>query len=143
MLRLDLCDYSDAYIAVKGDITVTDLNNNLYDKKLAFKNNAPFISCILKINSTLIDNAEYLDIEMFMYNLIEYNKNYSKTTGSLWNYYRDEPNSGTKGNINYSIKHSKSFDDKANITGRLEGNDTEKEVEIVVPLKKLRIFGEH
>ena len=49
MLRSDLCDYSDAYIVVKGDITVTDPNNNAYDKKLAFKNNAPFTSCILKI----------------------------------------------------------------------------------------------
>ena len=83
MLRSDLCDYSDAYIVVKGDITVTDPNNNAYDKKLAFENNAPFISCILKINSTLIDNAEYLDIVMPMYNLIEYSKNYSKATGSL------------------------------------------------------------
>ena len=104
MLRSDLCDYSDAYIVVKGDITVTDPNNNAYDKKLAFENNAPFISCILKINSTLIDNAEYLDIVMPMYNLIEYSKNYSKTTGSLWNYYRDEPNSGAEGNTNYSVK---------------------------------------
>ena len=110
MLRSDLCDYSDAYIVVKGDITVTDPNNNAYDKKLAFKNNAPFISCILKINSTLIDNAEYLDIVMPMYNLIEYSKNYSKTTGSLWNYYRNEPNSGAAGNINYSLKDSKLFD---------------------------------
>ena len=83
MLRSDLCDYSDAYIVVKGDITVTDPNNNAYDKKLAFENNAPFTSCILKINSTLIDNAEYLDIVMPMSNLIEYNKNYSKTIGRL------------------------------------------------------------
>ena len=75
-----------------------------------------------------------------MYNLIEYSKNYSKTTGSLWNYYRDEPNSGAEGNINYSIKDSKSFDYKTKITGRLEGSDTEKEVEIVVPLKHLDNF---
>ena len=140
MLRSDLCDSSDPYIVVKGDITVTDPNNNTYDKKLAFENNAPFTSCILKINSTLIDNAGYLDIVMPMYNLIEYSKNYSKTTGSLWNYYRDEPNSGAEGNINYYIKDSKSFDYKTKITGRLEGNDTEKEVEIVVPLKHLSNF---
>ena len=140
MLRSDLCDYSDAYTIVKGDIIVTDPNNNAYDKKITFKNNAPFTSCILKINSTLIDNAEYLDIVMPMYNLIEYSKNYSKTTGSLWNYYRDEPNSGAEGNINYSIKDSKSFDYKTKITGRLEGNDTKKEVEIVVPLKHLSNF---
>ena len=83
MLKSDLCDYSNAYIVLKGDITVTDPNNNRYDKKLAFKNNTPFTSCILKINNTLNDNAEYLDIVMPMYNLIEYSKNYSKTTGSL------------------------------------------------------------
>ena len=53
-----------------------------------------------------------------MYNLIEYSKNYRKTTGSLWSYYRDEPNSSAVGNINYSIKNSKSFDYKTNITGK-------------------------
>ena len=62
MLRSDLCDYSDAYIVVKGTITVTDPNKANYDKKLAFKNNAPFTSCISKINNTLIDTAEDLDI---------------------------------------------------------------------------------
>ena len=77
---------------------------------------------------------------MPVYNLIEYSKNYSNTTGSLWNYYRDEPKSGAEGNINYSIKDSKSFDYKTKITGRLEGNDTEKEVEIVVLLKHLSSF---
>ena len=92
MLRSDLCDYSDAYILVKGKITVTkgrnnDDNNNAYDKKLSLKNNAPFISCISKINGELIENAEYLDIVMPMYNLLEHGKNYRKTTGSLFNYY--------------------------------------------------------
>ena len=86
MLRSDLCDFSDAYIVVKGTITVTNPDNNVYDKKLAFKNNAPFLSCISKINKTLIDNAEDLDVVMPMYNLLEYSKNYSKTTGSFWNY---------------------------------------------------------
>ena len=61
MIQSDLCDYSDAYIVVKGTINVTDPNNNAYDKKLAFKSNAPFISCISKTNNTLIDNAEDLD----------------------------------------------------------------------------------
>ena len=60
MLRSDLCDFSDAYFVVKGKITVTDPNNDAYNKKLAFKNNAPFVSCISKINNTLIDNAEDL-----------------------------------------------------------------------------------
>ena len=88
MLRSDLCDFSDAYIIVKGSINVTDPDNNGYDKKLAFKNNVPFISCISKINNTLIYNAEDLDTVMPMYHLLEYSKNYSKTTGSLLNYYR-------------------------------------------------------
>ena len=140
MLRSDLCDFSDAYIVVKGTITVTNPDNNPYDKKLAFKNNAPIVSCISKINNTLIDNAEDLDVIMPMYNLLEYSKKYSKTTGSFWNYYRDEPNSGANNNINYSIKDSKSFDYKTSITGKLEGNNTEKEVEIIVPLKHLSNF---
>ena len=73
--------------------------------------------------------------------MLEYSKNYRKTTRSLWNYYRDEPNSGTEGNINYSIKNSKSFNCKTSITGKLEGNNLEKEnVEIVVPLKYLSNF---
>ena len=142
MLRSDLCDFSDAYIVVKGTITVTNPDNNVYDKKLAFKNNAPFVSCISEINNTLIDNAEDLDVVMPMYNLLDYSKSYSKTTGSLWNYYRDEPNSGLGGadnNINYSIKDSKSFGYKTSVTGKLEGNNTEK-VEIVVPLKHLSSF---
>ena len=102
---------------------------------------APFVSCISKINNTLIDNAEDLDIVMPMYNLIEYSKNYSKTTGSFWNYYRDEPNCGLGGadnNMNYS--DSKSFYYKTSITGKVEGNNTEKEVEIVVPLKHVSNF---
>ena len=143
MLRSDLCDYSDAYIVVKGTITVTDPNEANYDKKLAFKNNAPFTSCISKINNTLIDNAEDLDIVIPMYNLLEYSTNYRKITGSLWNYYRDEPNSGIGGrnnNVNYSIQYSKSFDYKASISGILEDIDRTKDVEIVVPLKYLSNF---
>ena len=72
------------------------------------------------INNTLIENAEDLDIVMPMYNLVEYSKNYLKTSGSLWNYYRDELNSGAVGDINYSIKDSKSFDYKTSITRGLE-----------------------
>ena len=73
-------------IVVKGTISVTNPDNEVYDKRLAFKNNAQFVSCISKINNTLIDNAEDLDVVMPMYNLLEYSKNYSKTTGSFWNY---------------------------------------------------------
>ena len=140
MLRSDLCDYSDAYIVVKGSVTAANPNSIMYDKNLAFKNNAPFTSCISKINNTLIDNAELI---IPMDNLLEYSKNYSKTTGSFWSYYRDEPNSGLGGNnnnVNYSIKDSKSFDYKTSITGKLEGNNTEKEVKILVPLQYLSNF---
>ena len=72
MLRSDLCDFSDSYIILKGIFTVTNLNNNAYDKKLAFMNNSPFVSCISKIINALIDNAEDLDIVMSMYNLLEH-----------------------------------------------------------------------
>ena len=141
MLRSDLCDYNDAYIVVKGTITVTNPTNNVYEKKLAFRNNAPFTSCISKINNTLINNAEDLDIVMPMYNLIEHSKNYSKTSGSLWNYYRDEPNSGAERNITNSIKYSKYFNYKTSTTEKLEGGNTEKEdIKIVVPLKYLINF---
>ena len=140
MLRSDLCDFSNAYIVVKGMITVTDPSNDAYDKKLAFKIKAPFVSCISKINNTLTDNGEDLDIVMPLSNLLEYSKNYSKRTGSFWNYYRDKPNSGANNNIYYSIKASKSFDYKASITGKLESNNIENEVEIVVPLKHLSNF---
>ena len=78
-----------------------------------------------------MDNAEDLDIVMPMYNLIDYSINYRKTTGSLWNYYRDEPNSGLGGdenNINYSIKDSKCFDYKTSITRKLENNSLEKKM---------------
>ena len=78
---------------------------------------------------------------MPMYNLNEYSKNYRKITGDLWNYYRDEPNSGTEGNINYSIKDSNSFYYKTSITGKLEGNNVKNDdVKIVVPLKHLSNF---
>ena len=92
MLRPDLCDFSDACIIVEGDITLEGANDaNRRNKNLAFKNNAWFIDCISKINGVKVDNAEDLDVVMPMYNLLEYIKNYKKATGSLWNYYRDEP----------------------------------------------------
>ena len=86
MLRSDLCDFSDVYIVVKGTITVTNPDNAKRNKAVAFKSNAPFINCISKINGIKIDNAEALDVVIPMYNLLEYSKNYRKTTCSLWNY---------------------------------------------------------
>ena len=91
MLRLDLCDYSDAYIFIEGTITVTGNHpKDRQNRPLILKNNAPFISCITRINGELIEDADDLDIVMPMYNLLEYSKNYRKTIGSLSNYYRDE-----------------------------------------------------
>ena len=145
MLRSDLCDYSDAYVWVKGTITVTNPNNNVnFDRRLTLKNNAPFISCISKVNGELVENAEDLDIIIPMYNLLEYSKNYEKTSGSLFNYYRDEPKEHTLGVGNYavniSIRNSKSFDYKAKIVGSLAAGELEKDVEIAIPLKYLGNF---
>ena len=136
MLRSDICDYSDAYIVVTGEVAVlkrvftmvdfvalnntqanatatnTANNNNVIDGKLVFKKSAPFISCVSKINNVLIHNADDLDVFIPMYNLIEYRKSYLKTTRRLWKYYRDEPNSCAKNGINCSIRDSKSFDYK-------------------------------
>ena len=114
----------------------------LVKKKLVFKNNASFINCISKINGVKTDNAEDLDLVMSMYNLLECSKNYRQATGSLWNYYRDEPNSDTNDNeIKYSIINSKSFDYKANFIGSMSHNNlTKNYVNIVVPLKYLSNF---
>ena len=104
MLRSSICDYSDAYILVKGNIIVNNtaaegaaVNNT--NKKVIFKNCALFTSCISKINKTQIDNAEYIDIVMPMYILTEYSDNYSKTWGSLWQYCKEIPVVNNAGNI--------------------------------------------
>ena len=94
MLKSSLCDYSDAYILVKGTVSVNNTaaqgaaaNNN--NNKVIFKNCAPFTNSISQINNTQIENAKDIDIVMSMYNLIEYSDNYAKTTGSLWQYRKD------------------------------------------------------
>ena len=79
------------YIVVKGVIAVTNLDDTKRNKVVAFKNNAPFMNCISKINGVQIDNTDDQDVVMPMYNLLEYSKSCTKTTGSLCNYYRDEP----------------------------------------------------
>ena len=96
MLKPSLCDYSDAYILAKGTIAVNntaaanaDANNT--NKKVIFKNCTPFTNCINEINNTQVDNGKDIDIIMPMYNLIKYSDNYSKTLGSLWQYYKDIP----------------------------------------------------
>ena len=99
MLKSSLCDYSDAYILVKGKITIMGAGADLAarqaderDKGVAFKNCAPFTSCKSDINNVEIEYCQDIDIIMAMYNLIEYSDNYSKKSESLWQYYRDEPN---------------------------------------------------
>ena len=85
-IKLSLCDYSDAFILVPGNITVNATNNTV----VAFKNCAPFSTCTTKINDIFVDEANHIYIAMPMYNLIEYSDNYSDTSGSLWQFKRDE-----------------------------------------------------
>ena len=144
MLRSDLCDFNDAYIVLKGTITVNNKNNAKWNKAVAFKNNAPFINCISKFNGVKIDNAEDLDGVMPMYNLLEYSKNYRKTTISLWNYYRDEP-SNPLYSSSESFKYKTSITwNNYNVADDEEGYDANKvgqnETEIVIPLKHLSNF---
>ena len=105
-----LCDYSDAYILVTGNINVTGGDNNT---KVAFKNCAQFKDCRTEINDTFVDYAEHINITMPMYNLIEYTYNYSDSSGSLWNFRRDE----IIGNINLTNNNSSSFKYNSNLIG--------------------------
>ena len=125
ILRSNLCDYADSYILVKGTITITGKGANAAaeraderDKGVTFKNCAPFTKCISRINNTDIDNAHNIDIVMPMYSLIEYSDNYSKTSGSLWQYYKDDPNDNTA--------NSESFKSKVKITGKTSNNGNKK-----------------
>ena len=147
MLRSSLCDYSNAYILFKGNITVDNTaadgaaaNNT--NKKVIFKNCAPFSDCISKINNNDIDNAKYIDIVMPMYNLIEYSDNYSKTSGSLWQYYEDIPAVNNDGNIVdfNGANATDSFIFKTKITGQTNDEGEINDVEIMVPLKYLINF---
>ena len=130
MLRSDLCDFSDAYIVVKGNITLEGDNDaNKRNENLASENKTPFINCISTINGIKTDNAEDLDVVISMYNLLEHSKNYGKTTGSLWNYFKDEPSNPLSFN-------SESFKYKTNIVGKTpENNDSLTNAKIVIPLK--------
>ena len=165
MLRSDLCDFSEAYIVVIGTVTVSadERDRDEMKRQVILKNNVPFFSCISKINSVLVENAEDLDIVMPMYNFLKYSKSYSKTSASLWNYFRDELTDDTNDNNgpNKNVINSKSFKYETSITGSTynvprriadaDGNpvnnpnyDQNKrgtgEVEIAVPLKHLGNF---
>ena len=148
MLRSDICDYSDAYVIMKRRISVRETNDpNTINKKLTFKNNVPFRSCISKINNTFVENAEDLDIAMSMYNLLEYNDNYFMTSGSYWNYYRDKINDDENendANDNRMNKNktttSKSFENKTKIIGSTPNNNNILDAEVVIPLNYLSNF---
>ena len=118
MLRSNLCDYADAYILVNGRIKITGARDDgaarradERDKGVTFKDCVPFTKCISRINNTDMDTARDIDIVLPMYNLIEYGDNYSKTSGSSWQYDKDEPKD--------NIADSESFKSKVKITGRL------------------------
>ena len=143
MLRSDLCDFSDAYIVVKGIITLTKTNGrdfiDIRNRFLTFKNNAPSTNCISKINYVLIDNEEDLYVRMPMYNLIEYSKNYRKTTGSFWNYYRDAPNDFSADNYKANpITSSASFKYKSSITGKHQMQIRKMEKSLSKEIQRLR-----
>ena len=153
MQRSSLCDYSDTHILNKGNTTVNstaaegaDANNT--NKKVIFKNCAPFTNCISKINNTQIDNAEYIDIVMPMYNLIEYRGNYSKISGSLWQFCKDISAINNDGDfVDFDgANATDSFNFKTKITGQTAANNNNGniagrvDVEIMVPLKYLSNF---
>ena len=127
-LESSLCDYSDAYISVTGDITATP-NNAV--TQVVFKNCAPFEKCRTEINETFIDEADFINITMPMYNLIEYSDNYSDTSGSLWQFKRDKIINNTEVT---NDNNAPSFKYKTSIIGDTENNGTKNKVKIAVPL---------
>ena len=134
-----LCDYSDAYILVTGNIT----SGSNYTKA-AFKNCAPFRTWITQINETFVDEAKHINITMPMHNLIEYSDNYSHTSGSLRQFKRDEQPKENNGNIsNVSTNNSSSFKYKSNFIGTIPNGGRNNGVKIAVPLKYLIIFEDH
>ena len=122
-----------------GTITITGAGDDAAakqaderDKEVTFKNCAPFTKYISRINNGDIDNAHDIDIVVPLYNLSEYSDNYLKTSGRLWQYYKDDPND--------NIKDSESFKSKVKITGETPNNGNTKNIEIIVPLKSLNNF---
>ena len=150
MLRSSLCDYIDAYILVKLNITVGDTAaaaaaaaaNNV-DKKVIFKNCEPFTNCISRINNIQVDDVHDIDVVMPRYSLIEYSDNYSKTSGILWQYCRDEPALDNKGDItdfNEGNADTNLFKIKEKKTTGQTGNNGTENVEMMVALKYIRNF---
>ena len=133
-LESSLCDYSDAYILVTGNITATPNNAAM---QVVFKTCVPFEKFRTEINETFIDEADFINITMSMYNLIEYSVNYSSTSGSLWHFGRDEiiNNADVTNDDN-----APSFKHKASLIGNTENNGTRNGVKIAAPLKYLSNF---
>ena len=135
LLESNLCDYSDAYILVTGNITATPNNAAT---QVAFKNCAPFKDCRTEINDTFVDYAEFINIVKPVYNLIEYSGNYFDTSGSFWDFKRDD----IINNANVTNDdNAPSFKYKANLIGNTETNRTKKGVKIVIPLKNFSNFS--
>ena len=138
-LESSSCDYSDAYILVTGNITVTGGNA---DTKVAFKSCALFKEFRTEINETLVDETEHINVTTSMYNLIEYSDNYSDTSGSLWQFKRDELNVNDV-NAVFNNDNAPSFNYKASIIGNTvaDGDNSKKNgVKLAVPLKYLSNF---
>ena len=137
VIKPNLCDYSDAYILVTGDIKVASVAANT---NVAFKNCPPFTRCVTHINDEHVQTAENLDIIMSTYNLIEYSDDYADSSGSLYQFKRDEsPMNDAKHPLNVALDNSTSFKYKASLLGKAtdaDGNDRSlKNTKIVVPLK--------
>ena len=122
-LESRLCDYSDAYVLVTGNIAIVWADNNT---KVAFKNCASFRKCRREINETFVDDAEHINIAMPMYNLIEYSDNYSDTSGSLWQFKRDE----IIGNINLTNNNSSSFKYNSNLIGNTDADGANRKKKV-------------
>ena len=133
-IESSLCDYSDAYISVTGNITSTPNNAAI---QVIFKNCAQFGKCSTEIDGTLVGEADFINITMPMYNLIEYSDNYPETSGSLWNFKRDEiiNNADVTNDDN-----APSFKYKSNLIGNAGNNGRKNVVKIAVPLKYLSNF---
>ena len=141
MLKSSLSDYSDAYILVKGNITVNntlaaDSDANNTNKKVIFKRCAPFTNFISEIINTQVDNAKDIDVVMPVYNSIEYSDDYSKTFARLQQYCKDTPAVNDNGNIVEfnGANATDSYNFKAKIKGQTDENGRINNVEIMVPL---------
>ena len=116
-----ICDYSDAYILVTRNTKVADVAANT---NVALKNCAPFTRYVTHINDEHVETAETFDIIMPMYNLIEYSANYADSSGSLYQFKRDEfPMNDAENPLNVTLDNSKSFKYKASLLGKTTDAD--------------------